>query len=90
MHCPKCHSPVTKVINTRPSDDSRGINMRWTAFNAALRRRQCIACRFRFTTVELTEMTIMKIVRDSSFSSKVGVGVRVPNQSGLVTWGKKP
>jgi transcriptional repressor NrdR len=40
MRCPNCRSPDTRVIETREADD------------AIRRRRECEACRFRFTTYE--------------------------------------
>ena len=42
MQCPKCSHPDTKVLDTRLGKD--GLSIR--------RRRQCLSCGYRFTTVE--------------------------------------
>ncbi|MGF1452885.1 MAG: transcriptional regulator NrdR [Opitutales bacterium] len=42
MQCPKCASPDTKVLDTRVGKDNLTIR----------RRRQCLRCDFRFTTLE--------------------------------------
>ncbi|KFJ08041.1 transcriptional regulator NrdR [Bifidobacterium tsurumiense] len=50
MHCPFCQNPVTKVVDTRISDDGHSIR----------RRRECLSCGKRFTTVETTMLLVMK------------------------------
>src|ERR1700752_4467059 len=53
MRCPSCNSLDTQVKDSRPTEDSAVIR----------RRRVCIACNFRFTTVErvqLRELTVIK------------------------------
>ncbi|RSX55689.1 transcriptional regulator NrdR [Bifidobacterium dolichotidis] len=50
MHCPFCHSAETKVIDTRISED--GFSIR--------RRRQCLHCNNRFTTMETTTLLVKK------------------------------
>lgn len=68
MHCPFCQNPDTKVVDTRINDDGYSIR----------RRRECLVCAKRFTTVETT----MLLVRKSSGSiepferNKVITGVR--------------
>lgn len=42
MRCPKCHSTDNKVVDTRIAKDETSIR----------RRRECLACGHRFTTVE--------------------------------------
>lgn len=42
MRCPKCHSPETKVVDSRDTNDSKEIR----------RRRECESCQHRFTTFE--------------------------------------
>lgn len=42
MRCDKCKSSDTKVIDTRPGKDENSIK----------RRRQCLSCAYRFTTLE--------------------------------------
>lgn len=50
MHCPFCQNPDTKVIDTRISDDGHSIR----------RRRECMHCGKRFTTVESTMLLVLK------------------------------
>ena len=42
MRCQMCHSADTKVIDSRSAEEGRSIR----------RRRECIACGYRFTTYE--------------------------------------
>lgn len=42
MQCPKCGHPDTKVLDTRTGKGSHSIR----------RRRQCLDCEYRFTTIE--------------------------------------
>ncbi|PYJ70938.1 MAG: transcriptional regulator NrdR, partial [Verrucomicrobia bacterium] len=42
MRCPKCGSRDDKVIDSRQSRDSSSIR----------RRRECLKCKYRFTTYE--------------------------------------
>ena len=48
MNCPKCGSG-TKVIETRAADE-----------NQIRRRRQCLFCGSRFTTYEITQVTLAR------------------------------
>ncbi|KFI69210.1 transcriptional regulator NrdR [Bifidobacterium magnum] len=50
MHCPYCQNADTKVIDTRISEDGYSIR----------RRRQCLNCGHRFTTVETTLLLVRK------------------------------
>ena len=43
MNCPKCGSNQTKVINSRPRDDT------------VWRRRECLKCGHVYTTYEITD-----------------------------------
>ena len=52
MRCPYCEDIETKVIDSRPADDSASIR----------RRRECIACNRRFTTYERIEKTARLVV----------------------------
>jgi transcriptional repressor NrdR len=55
MRCPKCGGQDDKVIDSRSSREGATIR----------RRRQCIACGFRFTTYEEVERTgLMVLKRD--------------------------
>jgi len=57
MKCLKCGSAESKVIDSRAADDSKSIR----------RRRECLACGFRFTTYERIEISPLFVVkRDGS------------------------
>ncbi len=51
MRCPYCHFRDSKVTDSRANDD--GIR----------RRRQCIACGERFTTVESVQLSAIQVVK---------------------------
>jgi transcriptional repressor NrdR len=50
MHCPHCRNTDTKVLDSRVAEDGSAIR----------RRRQCLDCEKRFTTVELMQLTVLK------------------------------
>lgn len=52
MKCPYCTNENTRVIDSRPTDDS-----------SIRRRRQCDECGRRFTTYEKVEMTPMMVIK---------------------------
>ena len=45
MKCPYCGAEESKVIDSRPTEDSERIR----------RRRECLSCHMRFTTYEVVE-----------------------------------
>ena len=53
MRCPFCRTDNDKVIDSRSIDD--GANIR--------RRRECLACRRRFTTYERVERQQLSVVK---------------------------
>ena len=53
MRCPKCGSRDDKVIDSRQSRDSSSIR----------RRRECLKCRYRFTTYEEIERSDLRVVK---------------------------
>jgi len=53
MRCPKCGSRDDKVIDSRQSRDRSSIR----------RRRQCLSCRYRFTTYEEIERSDLRVVK---------------------------
>ena len=53
MICPKCGEIDDKVIDTRPSDGGRSIR----------RRRECIGCGYRYSTIERVENMALKVVK---------------------------
>ena len=53
MFCPSCHADDTKVVDSRLAEE--GISIR--------RRRQCLACSYRFTTFERVEELPLVIVK---------------------------
>jgi transcriptional repressor NrdR len=50
MHCPYCKHADSRVIDSRVADDGASIR----------RRRQCPKCDRRFTTVEQTQLVVVK------------------------------
>lgn len=60
MKCPFCHEDNDRVIDSRAAAEGAAIR----------RRRQCLACRHRYTTYEQVERTSIKVVKKD--------GVRVP------------
>jgi transcriptional repressor NrdR len=50
MHCPHCRYTDTKVLDSRVAEDGSSIR----------RRRQCLDCEKRFTTMELIPLTVVK------------------------------
>ncbi len=60
MHCPFCEEEETKVIDSRLVSEGRGVR----------RRRECPRCSERFTTYEMVELVLPRIVkRDGTRSS---------------------
>ena len=55
MRCPTCTSLDTQVKDSRPTEDSSAIR----------RRRQCLACGFRFTTFERVQLRELMVVKRS-------------------------
>ena len=53
MRCPKCGCEDSKVVDSRPSENNDAIR----------RRRECVACSFRFTTYERREETPLLIIK---------------------------
>ena len=68
MHCPYCKHADSRVLDSRVADDGAAIR----------RRRQCPACERRFTTVEQTQLTVVKRsgVVEPFNREKVVAGVR--------------
>lgn len=55
MHCPYCNAQDTKVIDSRLA--AEGAQVR--------RRRQCSSCQERFTTFEVVEVVMPRIIKSS-------------------------
>ena len=53
MRCPYCNFPESKVIDSRPTDESTSIR----------RRRACLSCGKRFTTYETVESVPLVVVK---------------------------
>ena len=53
MRCPKCGSRDDKVIDSRQSRDHTSIR----------RRRECLKCKYRFTTYEEIERSDLRVVK---------------------------
>ncbi len=56
MKCPCCHADNDRVIDTRASEDGCAIR----------RRRECLACKRRFTTFERVEGLRIKVIKRDS------------------------
>ena len=55
MRCPKCGSRDDKVIDSRQSRDGSSIR----------RRRQCLKCKYRYTTYEEIERSDLRVVKSN-------------------------
>ena len=55
MECPNCKTVDSKVLDSRPSEDGKAIR----------RRRECMACKHRFTTYERLEEKPILVVKRS-------------------------
>ncbi len=53
MHCPFCSAPDTRVIDSRLANDGDQVR----------RRRECASCNERFTTYEIAELNMPRIVK---------------------------
>jgi transcriptional repressor NrdR len=53
MRCPRCGSRDDKVIDSRQSREGQSIR----------RRRQCLKCRYRYTTYEEIERTDLRVIK---------------------------
>ncbi len=53
MHCPRCKSPDTSVIDSRLAEEGRAVR----------RRRECGKCDNRFTTFERQELSSLIIIK---------------------------
>lgn len=53
MRCPFCRADNDRVIDSRAGDDGSSIR----------RRRECVACRRRFTTYERVERQLLAVVK---------------------------
>jgi transcriptional repressor NrdR len=53
MKCPICHVDNDRVLDSRASEDGFAIR----------RRRECLACKRRYTTYERIETTTVKIIK---------------------------
>lgn len=54
MHCPFCNTPDSKVIDSRLVTEN----------NQVRRRRECVDCKERFTTYEIAELVLPRIVKN--------------------------
>jgi len=53
MHCPFCGTQDTKVIDSRLVADGASVR----------RRRECLACKERFTTFETAELVMPRVIK---------------------------
>jgi transcriptional repressor NrdR len=59
MHCPFCNIPDSKVVDSRLVGESNQIR----------RRRECTRCRERFTTYEVAELVLPRIIKNDGCHS---------------------
>lgn len=58
MRCPFCHTEETKVVDSRLAGEGDEVR----------RRRECIECKERFTTYEVVEISLPRLIKkDGSF-----------------------
>lgn len=55
MYCPFCNAEETKVIDSRLTNDGSSVR----------RRRECTSCSERFTTFEIAELVMPKVIKTS-------------------------
>ena len=53
MRCPFCSAQDTRVVDTRLADDGEQVK----------RRRECVGCKERFTTFEVVELALPRIIK---------------------------
>ena len=53
MKCPYCGYKESKVVDSRPADESSSIR----------RRRECLSCHMRFTTYEVVETVPLVVIK---------------------------
>ncbi|PIR48985.1 transcriptional regulator NrdR [Candidatus Peregrinibacteria bacterium CG10_big_fil_rev_8_21_14_0_10_55_24] len=53
MHCPRCKSQETSVVDSRLAEDGRAVR----------RRRECVKCAHRFTTFERQELSSLIVIK---------------------------
>ena len=53
MLCPKCKFVDSKVVDSRPLNSDSSIR----------RRRECISCKFRFTTYEYIQLSTIMVIK---------------------------
>ncbi len=54
MHCPACSSKETKVVDSRLTQDGMAVR----------RRRECLKCSYRFSTIEEMELLDIMVVKN--------------------------
>lgn len=56
MHCPFCGTPDTRVVDSRLSPEGDRVR----------RRRECVQCNARFTTYEVAELMLPRVVKQDA------------------------
>lgn len=60
MHCPFCAAVDTKVIDSRLVSDGSQVR----------RRRQCLDCNERFTTFEVAELVLPRVIKVTRYANR--------------------
>ena len=78
MHCPFCHALETKVIDSRLAEDGAQVR----------RRRECLDCSERFTTYEVIELNLPRVIKNGG--ARVAFKVEKLRGSFLKALDKRP
>lgn len=60
MHCPFCSAVDTKVIDSRLVAEGHQVR----------RRRECLLCHERFTTFEMAELVMPRVIKSNGSASR--------------------
>ncbi len=78
FHCPSCNAKEIGVIDTRRIKYSR-----YLPLAGIRRRRKCKVCGFRFSTYELTEITLHRLATDHKYQEAVKESLQAFAAGGL-------
>mgnify|MGYP000877473166 CR=1 FL=1 len=81
MYCPYCNATDTKVIDSRLAADGAQVR----------RRRLCVSCQERFTTFEVVEAVVPRIIKVNGRNepydqNKLRRSIAYPYKNDLLVW----